>query len=244
MTFVIGDIHGEITKLKELIKVLEKFKIDELVFIGDYIDKGENSKEVIEYLNDLTSKYRCTFLMGNHEFYWLRYLKENDKDSFEKLKRYGGITTVEDFGLSDFNKDELYAKLYLKNIDFFEKLNLYYENEKYFVIHAGIPPEKFTCGIDRGDIESYLTQRYDFLLKQDLYGGKKVIFGHTGFVYPYYDGYKIGIDTSAVYGYNLTAFCISDDFFINDIADMIKLDEIDLKKSPIIPRNLPIRLKI
>ena len=68
MIFVIGDIHGEILKLKKIISnILNMGKYPTLVFIGDYIDKGENSKEVLDYLLDLQTKENCIFLWGNHE---------------------------------------------------------------------------------------------------------------------------------------------------------------------------------
>ena len=243
MKFVIGDIHGEIKKLILLINVLKKFRIDELIFIGDYIDKGQNSREVLTFLGKLSYKYKCTFLIGNHEFYWLKYLKENDLKALEKLKRYGAITTVRDFGINSFDRKSLYFSLYLKNINFFDKLKLFYEDERYIVVHSGVSPNRITFSIDEKNTESYLTQRYNFLSMKSLYFNKKIVFGHTGFIYPYFDGYKVGIDTSAVYGYHLTSFCISNDFFINEAGEIISLDDIDLNMCPIIMRNLPERLK-
>ena len=74
-TFVIGDIHGG---LKALIQVLEKAnpkKKDRLIFLGDFVDGWSESMEVIDYLIKLNHKFSCIFLRGNHDdlvFQWLR----------------------------------------------------------------------------------------------------------------------------------------------------------------------------
>ena len=65
MNFVIGDVHGEVTKLKSLIKLIDKNEANpSFIFIGDYIDKGENSKKLLDYLIELKSKYPIIFLLG------------------------------------------------------------------------------------------------------------------------------------------------------------------------------------
>ena len=65
VTYVIGDIHGCLRPLKRLLAMIAPQPGDEVIFIGDYIDRGPQSREVVEYL--LTLKSRCVFLMGNHE---------------------------------------------------------------------------------------------------------------------------------------------------------------------------------
>ena len=93
MNFVIGDLHGEITKLKSLIKLIEK-KVNNpsLIFLGDYIDKGENSMELLDYLIELKGIYPTIFLLGNHEHNWL-----NIKKNKNSILKYGGLKTIQDF---------------------------------------------------------------------------------------------------------------------------------------------------
>ena len=91
MNFVIGDVHGEVTKLKSLIKLIDKNEANpSFIFIGDYIDKGENSKKLLDYLIELKSKYPIIFLLGNHEYYWIKMNKNS-------ILKYGGLKTSKDF---------------------------------------------------------------------------------------------------------------------------------------------------
>ena len=95
MRYVIGDIHGQIYKLKNLIN-LTKSDATEYIFLGDYIDRGLCSKEVIDFLNDLNKKVKCIFLIGNHEDMWFKYLK-GDKSWLDMILLYGGIETVKSY---------------------------------------------------------------------------------------------------------------------------------------------------
>ncbi|HWT80645.1 MAG TPA: metallophosphoesterase family protein, partial [Candidatus Methylomirabilis sp.] len=65
VTYVIGDIHGCLLPLQRLLAKISPQPGDEVIFIGDYIDRGPESREVVEHLLGLS--YRCVFLMGNHE---------------------------------------------------------------------------------------------------------------------------------------------------------------------------------
>jgi len=87
MVYFIGDIHVEIGKLKKLYSfILSKDSKPTLIFIGDYIDKGEDSKAVLAFLSSL--KNDCIFLIGNHDFFWLNfYLKDINLQSY--LINYG-----------------------------------------------------------------------------------------------------------------------------------------------------------
>ena len=67
MLYVIGDIHGMRAKLVELLEMLPLDSGDHLLFIGDYIDRGPESKETVDLLLRVRERYRCTFLLGNHE---------------------------------------------------------------------------------------------------------------------------------------------------------------------------------
>ncbi len=69
--FAIGDIHGMLNKLVNLVNVINPSGKDILVFLGDYIDKGDESKGVIDFLDNLQTKTDCVFLGGNHEYMYL-----------------------------------------------------------------------------------------------------------------------------------------------------------------------------
>lgn len=178
----IGDIHGDISKLNRLLNKLGLQEDDTIVFLGDYIDRGLYSRQVIDKLVQLSKCCHCEFLMGNHEYYLLMMLDGN-KYAEQFFLEYGGIQTLDSYGS-------------IKNIfkihgDFFNNLKHYYLTEKYLFVHAGIRPDK---SLEEQDELDMLIIRDNFInhkhkLKQ------KVIFGHTPYKEPYIEDDKIGIDT-------------------------------------------------
>jgi len=237
MNFVIGDIHGEYTKLKALIKNI--FSIDNkanFIFIGDYIDKGEDAYSTLKYLTELSKENKCIFIRGNHEYFW-ELLKENNDKYAELLIKYGGKNTINSI-------DKRLSILETKKILFnefkslFDVLKNYQVIGNYVITHSGIPPELYNTPIEKIPTDQLLFNRYDFIRSNKLYFDKKVIFGHTGFYTPYYDGYKIGIDTAACYleTQPLTAFCTDEDFFINSNNETSQLSSINQAVCPAIPR--------
>ncbi|WP_458700354.1 metallophosphoesterase [Sulfurospirillum sp. 1307] len=239
MTFVIGDIHGEITKLKNLIKniyILDKNPL--LIFIGDYINKGENSKLVLDYLIKLQNSI---FLMGNHEYYILEYIK--NKNFGNEIIKHGYKSTFIDFNIT---LENIYDKLYLPYKNFFDELIPFYEVDEYFILHQGLDINYLKKPINSIPLNNFFScDRYVFLKSNKKINNKLIIFGHTGFQYPFYDGFKIGIDTSAVYSKdaNLTAFCLEKKIFINDKKCTFNLYDLKLDRCPNIFRHIPYRLR-
>jgi serine/threonine protein phosphatase 1 len=133
----IGDIHGDITALEALLKKIPNDRT--LVFVGDYINHGNYSNQVIERLIQIKEEGNAKFIMGNHEFYLLQYLKEDV--SFYDYAIVGGIATIksyiENIGgrdlLSDFKES-----IPESHITFLNELILYYETDKIFCSHSGI----------------------------------------------------------------------------------------------------------
>jgi hypothetical protein len=74
MLYAIGDIHGRLDKLDALLDMLPLRPGDRLVFLGDYVDRGPDSRGVVDRLVDLADAYPCEFLLGNHESMFLDYL--------------------------------------------------------------------------------------------------------------------------------------------------------------------------
>ncbi|MDL1968442.1 MAG: serine/threonine protein phosphatase [Deltaproteobacteria bacterium] len=195
--FAIGDIHGCFDKLCAL---MDKIKIDPsndtLLFLGDYIDRGPDSFDVVEYLIDLKKHFQKTvFLKGNHEEMLEKYLSGEDRPIYLKN---GGQPT-----LGSYMKKSQTAGLPLipqEHLDFFESLLLYYESDNYIFVHAGLR-ENIPLGMQ--DPADFLWIRKDFV-NSDFDFGKIVVFGHTPYAEPLVEPNKIGIDTGAVYGNKLT----------------------------------------
>ena len=202
-TFAIGDIHGCLDKLKALMDKLPITNEDELVFIGDYIDRGPESSGVIDYL--LKMKHRNTiFLAGNHEDMMERAIAKKpawgDLDlwfqngGWATIKSYSGHATAinEQLGF-----DAVFPEAHL---DFIKKLYLYHTTNKYIFVHAGANP---TIPMENHDINYLLWAREEFI-KDETPWQKTVIFGHTPQDKPLVMNNKIGIDTGCVFGGKLT----------------------------------------
>ena len=178
----IGDIHGEIDKLNKLLDKLDLQQEDTVVFLGDYIDRGLYSRQVVDKLIELSKYCHCEFLMGNHEYYLLKML-DGDKYAKHFFLEYGGVQTIDSYGSVE--------NIFKTHGDFFNNLKPYYLTEKYLFVHAGIRPDKTLKEQDTFDMliirDNFINHKHK--LKQ------KVIFGHTPFKKPYIEDDKIGIDT-------------------------------------------------
>jgi len=198
--FAIGDIHGCLGKLQSLIQnISADQKNDIIVFIGDYIDRGSASREVVDYVIQLKGEYKnVVCLLGNHEYMFLRYLDGVD----EEMYLYnGGQATLFAYAISlAETPQKRKAKIPPEHLQFFESLLLHYEMDDYLFVHAGLKPGLI---LSRQTIHNLLWVRHEFI-DTDYDFGKMIVFGHTPLSYPLIMPNKIGIDTGAVFGGKLT----------------------------------------
>jgi serine/threonine protein phosphatase 1 len=205
--FAIGDIHGSFDQLQNLMdKIPIDFATDTLVFIGDYIDRGPGSVEVVDYLLDLKKRVPgIIFLKGNHEDMLEKYLDGTDR--FTYLLN-GGQNTLDCY----LNKTQGAGNYPIPNahLEFFRSLRLYYETEAYIFVHAGLRPKVPLASQEPEDLlwirDKFIYSKYNF--------GKPVVFGHTPLEKPLVERNKIGIDTGAVYGNALTCVQLPEILFI------------------------------
>jgi serine/threonine protein phosphatase 1 len=198
-TFVIGDVHGEVGLLRKLIARLEPQPSDRLIFLGDYVDRGEDSRAVIDYVLELREIFECICLKGNHEDMLLDYLEED-------CARYGplvflfngGVATLESYGATD--AEDLRQKMPAEHLALLHALVERFEDEHYIYVHAGLAPEPAL----EEHFASHLWIRDSFIWSRKSFG-KKVIFGHTPQPAPLVMANKIGLDTGAFYSGVLTA---------------------------------------
>jgi serine/threonine protein phosphatase 1 len=201
--FAIGDIHGCYDRLKAL---MEKIPIDlsrdALVFIGDYIDRGPHSVEVVDYLIQLKNRFPdIIFLKGNHEDMLDKFL--NGADRFTYLLN-GGQQTLDSY-LTKSVQSEFFP-IPPDHMEFFKSLRLFFETEEFIFVHAGLRPRVPLESQKTEDLlwirDKFVSSKHDF--------GKRVIFGHTPLKKPLVEPNKIGIDTGAVYGNALTCIRLPD----------------------------------
>ena len=128
-TLVIGDIHGG---LRALHQIMERAKVtaeDQLIFLGDFVDGWSQSPDVLDFLIELNHRQNCIFIRGNHDDLLLSWLNEN-KDNLMWYKHGGEATVLAYTKVSDAVKK--------KHVEFLQSLSNYYLDEKNrLFIHAG-----------------------------------------------------------------------------------------------------------
>ena len=176
----ITDIHGELGKLENLLNKIETRPDDIFVFMGDYIDRGPNSKGVVDRVIEQSNSHKCVYLIGSHE-YAMMHAKSDDYYQF-LFDNYGGPATTRSYGGFD-NILKIHG-------DFYRSLKFYYLTDKYLFVHAGINPDYSLESQSEVDLV-YIRGKFIYS-KHNL--PQKIIFGHTEFDKPYIDEGKIGID--------------------------------------------------
>ena len=187
-TYVIGDIHGCLQPLQRLLQKIAPQPDDEVVFIGDYIDRGPQSREVVDHVLGLP--YRCVFLLGNHEKMLLDFLDGTDEGLY---LANGGASTLKSYG-GDF------STLPAAHLSFFRNLRLMYETDGYLFVHAGIRP---LIPLQDQMVDDLVWIRQEFFQFIGRFP-KPVVFGHTPLRQVLLSEDRIGIDTGCVYGGKLT----------------------------------------
>jgi serine/threonine protein phosphatase 1 len=197
--FAIGDIHGCLAKLFAL---MEKLPIDRendtLVFLGDYIDRGPDSRGVVEAVLQVRQTHRKTVcLRGNHEQMLLDFLMGGRNEDL--FMANGGDSTLRNYGLN-LSARGATACIPDHHMDFFYSLASLYETEAFIFVHAGLRPG---VPLREQHPEDLIWIRREFTKSPHDFG-RRVIFGHTPFGEPLVEANKIGLDTGAVYGGRLT----------------------------------------
>lgn len=228
-TFAIGDIHGDAHRLSQLLEQVNAHaeEGDTLVFIGDYVDRGSDSREVVEMVLQTREEWAGTVvcLRGNHEDMLLATLGEPAAREYDEgVWEYNGGDETKLSYTSHYGAPwpECLPEAHRT---FFRELQLWYEDEHGIYVHAGLepglPPEEV-------DAETMVWIRDEFILSEHDWG-KPVVFGHTPQFEPA-DGLqsiaeietwrpldwpeKIGIDTGVCYGGQLSAVILPERTFL------------------------------
>lgn len=208
--YAVGDIHGRKTEVEILLAHLEnseKLSKDDIVlFIGDYVDRGQESRDVVDLLIRFKARHQQTiFLRGNHEDMLLGFLGLGGHEGNVYLVN-GGALTLTSYGIDQQGsapelREALQQRMPPEHMAFFQNLEGYVIAGDYVFAHAGLNPLRDL----RMQIAADLFWIREDFIHNNHYFRRTIVFGHT----PYEEvlfhlPYKIGIDTGLVYGNALT----------------------------------------
>jgi len=207
--YAVGDIHGCLGLLRKLHRlVLEHAETEPfntrnaIIYLGDYVDRGDDSRGVIELLlNEPLPDFEHIYLKGNHEESLLRFLA--DRHHGAQWFGYGGDATLQSYGIRATDAGELadseaVQRAFAQNLPpehlaFFNRLRLSHIEGDYLFVHAGVRPGVALNDQDEGDMlwirDEFLRSNTDF--------GKVVVHGHSIANAPTVKHNRIGIDTGA-----------------------------------------------
>jgi serine/threonine protein phosphatase 1 len=188
----IGDIHGCINALTSLVDFVEFRQDDTIITLGDYVDRGPNSRAVLDLVLELGKNHKLVSLRGNHE---IMMLDSREKKSwFHAWMKYGGDATLLSYAPSE-DEAGSFADVPDAHIDFLENnLVSHYECERYFFVHANVDAK---IALDEQSDAALYWKKYDN--PERHCSGKIMICGHTAQLtgLPVGNAHSICIDTWA-----------------------------------------------
>jgi serine/threonine protein phosphatase 1 len=226
--YAVGDIHGRMDLLSRLMQMIEadaatmpRGTKPQIVFLGDYIDRGLQSRDVIEFFaSGGADRFDPVFLLGNHEEALLRFL--NDVGFGKQWARFGGAETLYSYGLAPPNTrvslhsheemaaatkawervwHEFRTRLPAHHLSFLEGLKPLYMAGDYLFVHAGLRPG---IALEQQSARDMLWIREEFLEDRAPFA-QLIVHGHTPGESVYRDDRRIGLDTGAFLSGRLSA---------------------------------------
>ncbi len=197
--FAIGDIHGCNTELRLLLQKLPLSEETLVVFLGDYIDRGSDSKGVIDTILELKTRIPVVTLKGNHEDMFLDFLKHPESPGAGMFIFNGGSAT-----LSSYEASPGHFEVPREHLKFFNELKHCFETEHYFFVHAGVPnvPLRDLDVQLHGDQMMWIRSAF---LNSNFHWEKQIVHGHTPVETIEILPNRVNVDTGCVYDNKLTA---------------------------------------
>ena len=219
--YAVGDIHGRVDLLDALLKRIDAdleqnpISVGIEVYLGDYIDRGPASREVIDRLVARNRTFRAVFLKGNHESYLTEFA--TNPSILEDWQQFGGVETLMSYGIvpSIDTSADAQARLAAafdqalpaSHRRFLSNLKLSFTCGDFFFVHAGVRPG---IPLTKQREDDLLWIRQDFLLCEEEFS-KIIVHGHTPVPEPDIRPNRINIDTGAYATGRLTCLKLEDD---------------------------------
>jgi Calcineurin-like phosphoesterase len=219
--YAIGDVHGRADLLQSLLTVIDADLARSAprraihVFLGDYIDRGPDSRGVLDLLIARSRSHETVCLKGNHEVFLLEVLQ--DPTRLQEWRHYGGLLTLVSYGITPTMSptaeeqveliDGLKRAIPPEHLAFVQQLPSSFTCGDFFFVHAGVKPG---IPLERQRDEDMLWIREEFLACEEHFG-KYVVHGHTPVSAPDIRSNRINIDTGAYATGNLTLLTIQGD---------------------------------
>jgi serine/threonine protein phosphatase 1 len=220
--YAIGDVHGRADLLRQMFSAIDASLLSHpvknvvQVLLGDYIDRGPHSREVIDTLLARARRNRMVYLKGNHESYAVRFL--SDPTVLSEWRQVGGINTLLSYGLRPSTRDDpltqrqiasaFHAAMPESHHRFLRGLPLSFTCGDFFFAHAGVRPG---VPLTRQCEEDLLWIRDDFLLHREDFG-KIIVHGHTPAKRADVRSNRINIDTGAYATGRLTCLILQGEY--------------------------------
>ncbi|MGN1387154.1 MAG: metallophosphoesterase family protein [Bacillus sp. (in: firmicutes)] len=232
--FVVSDIHGCYTQFAELLENWDKSM--KLFILGDLIDRGEGSKQVVQKVMELKAEYQdqVTVLKGNHEDMFLNFLHDPEKMGALYFFNGGGETVKDMIGEpSVLHKNPVELAQLVKEragdeVDFLRHLPLYEEFGNVLFVHAGIDPK--LSDWKNSTEECFLWTRD--MIKHPNQTGKVIVYGHTptqlihsdrsSGIWMSEDYSYVNIDGGCAYGGQLNAVVVNENGEIEQTYQTVK----------------------
>lgn len=218
--YAIGDVHGRVDLLRQMHATILADAARavpgtalQVIYLGDYVDRGLHSREVLDLLLEPLPGCRCIYLRGNHDQQFLDFL--SNPAAGPAWLRFGGDATIYSYGVrvpDTLNGTERIERMWLelrqavpaRHVAFLQSLRFAYEVGDYAFVHAGVDPAKPLSAQTRDDLlwirDAFLDSECDF--------GRVIVHGHSISRDPDVRGNRIGIDTGACYSNRLTCLVL------------------------------------
>lgn len=200
-TFAIGDIHGCARELAALLDQIRPTEDDTVVFLGDYIDRGPDSKGVVDIILDLEKRTTVVALKGNHESMLLDFLDFPEAPGAGMFILNGGSSTLASYATAE--GDYAFPE---SHVNFFRNLRICFETKTHFFVHAGVPVGPLSdLNPESPEAQNQMMWMRQPFLSSTYQWEKVVVHGHTPVAKVEKLPNRINLDTGCVYGNSLTA---------------------------------------